>query len=96
MYFLPQQDRALRCERKRMQIMVIYDDDDQTEWLIREIGDKKTAVNMIQLAVRIGTVFDYPIPVVTESKHHGKVGIRYERESNTIMVGFGLSVGNRD
>jgi hypothetical protein len=80
------------CSASRM---ITYDDDTQIEWLIKEVGNEETARNMIQLAVLIGSTFNYPIPVVTDGKH-GKTGVKYDLECNTMMVGFGMAAGSRE
>lgn len=74
-------------------INAIYDDDDQVDWLINEIGNRETALRMVNTAVLLSRNLDYPFPVVTDGKH-GKVGIRYSQDC--LMTGFGLAVGSRD
>jgi len=75
----------------------IYDDDDQVDWLIKEIDDEETALRMVNTAFRIAIALDYPFPVVTEGKH-GKVGVRAtswdEPSAGTFMVGYGISTGS--
>jgi hypothetical protein len=67
-------------------------------FLTREM-DEDVAVNMVNLAFRIGESTGYPTPVVTKATKGtltNVVGVRWEKKYRTFTTGYGLAVGMKD